>query len=84
MKEILSYSGYNAEIVFYPNTPTGSMNWLADNSLVKRLIKWKPEVSFIEGLHHTINWYLAMNNRKRSEQFWVICSQKDEVDKCAS
>jgi nucleoside-diphosphate-sugar epimerase len=37
----------------------GPMSRVADNSLARRLPGWKPKVPFVEGLHHTIDWYLS-------------------------
>lgn len=65
VKEVLRYTGHKAEIVFQPDKPTGPLNRVADNSLTKKLLDWKPEVSFREGLHRTIDWYFA--SKKRSE-----------------
>jgi dTDP-D-glucose 4,6-dehydratase len=35
------------------------MNRVADNERARRLLGWKPEVPFVEGLHRTIDWYFS-------------------------
>jgi dTDP-D-glucose 4,6-dehydratase len=39
------------------------MNRAADNSLAKRLLGWELGVTFIEGLHQTIDWYFSTKDR---------------------
>jgi nucleoside-diphosphate-sugar epimerase len=57
VKEIMAYTGHSADIELHPEMPTGPMNRVADNSLSRNLLKWEPEVPFVEGLHRTIDWY---------------------------
>ncbi|HLA82782.1 MAG TPA: GDP-mannose 4,6-dehydratase, partial [Thermoleophilia bacterium] len=63
VQEVLRYTGHKAEIKLLPNMPTGPVNRVADNSLAKKLLGWEPEVSFMDGLHTTINWYYASKDR---------------------
>ena len=65
VKEVLRYTGHNAEIKLRPDMPTGPLNRVADNSLAKKLLGWEPQVPFIEGLHRTIDWYFASKNREK-------------------
>lgn len=60
--EVLGYTGRSASIQFHPEMPTGPMNRVADNSLAERLMGWKPQVSFVDGLHRTIDWYFNSHN----------------------
>src|SRR5262245_21814934 len=62
--EVLRYTGHDAQIEFHPEMPTGPMNRVADNSLALQLLGWQPRVSFIDGLHSTIDWYYAHRNRQ--------------------
>jgi dTDP-D-glucose 4,6-dehydratase len=39
--------------------PTGPLNRVSDNSLAARLLKWRPEVAFADGLKRTIDWYFS-------------------------
>ena len=64
-KEVLRYMGHNARIKTLPDKPTGPLNRVADNSLAKKLLGWEPKVMFMDGLHRTIDWYLA--DRKRDQ-----------------
>jgi len=59
VKEVLTYTGHSAEIELHPEMPTGPMNRVADNRLARDLLGWEPEVSFVEGLHRTIDWYFS-------------------------
>ena len=64
VKEVLRYTGHKAKIVFHPDMPTGPSNRVADNSKALKLIGWQPGVSFLEGLHRTIDWYFANKDQK--------------------
>ena len=68
VKEVLRYTGYNAEIKLQPNMPTGPMNRVADNSLAKKLLGWEPKMKFMDGLHKTIDWYFSTKNRQEVEK----------------
>ena len=64
VREILAYSGHEAEIELHPEMPTGPLNRVADNSLAKELLGWEPEVPFVEGLHRTFDWYFSTHDRE--------------------
>ena len=64
-REVLRYTGHDAKIELHPEMPTGPYNRVADNSLAKRLLAWEPEVMFMDGLHHTIDWYIASREESR-------------------
>lgn len=64
-KEVLHYMDHDAQIELHPEMPTGPYNRVADNSLAKRLLGWEPEVMFMDGLHRTIDWYIASKDQKR-------------------
>ncbi len=57
VKEVMAYTGHDAEIQLHPEMPTGPMNRVADNRLAKELLDWEPQVPFVDGLHGTIDWY---------------------------
>ena len=63
VQEVLRYTGHKARIVTRPDMPTGPLNRVAENKLAKRLLGWEPKVSFVEGLHRTIEWYFKAKNR---------------------
>ena len=65
VREVLSYTGHQAEIRFLPDKPVGPMNRVADNSLAKRRLGWEPHVKFLDGLHRTIDWYFAAKDRTK-------------------
>ena len=62
--EVLRYTGHTAEIKLRPDMPTGPLNRVADNSLAGELLAWEPKVTFIEGLHRTIDWYFSTKKRE--------------------
>ena len=64
VKMVLEYTGHKAEIKLCPEMPVGPLNRVADNSLGRRLLGWKPEVKFIDGLHRTIDWYFSTKDRE--------------------
>jgi nucleoside-diphosphate-sugar epimerase len=55
--EVLRYTGKDLEIAFQKDMPTGPLNRVADNIRARELLGWEPQVSFVEGLHRTIDWY---------------------------
>jgi UDP-glucose 4-epimerase len=62
VREVLRYTGHDAEIEFHPEMPTGPMNRVADNSLAKKLMGWEPKMKFVDGLHRTIDWYFSVKS----------------------
>jgi nucleoside-diphosphate-sugar epimerase len=64
-KEVLRYMGHDAKIELHPEMPTGPYNRVAENSLAKKLLGWEPEVMFMDGLHRTIDWYIASKDPSR-------------------
>ncbi len=62
-EEVLRYTGHKARIVSRPEMPTGPLNRVADNRLAKELLGWEPKTKFVDGLHHTIDWYYSTKDR---------------------
>jgi len=62
VREILRYTGKELEIRFQPEMPTGPMNRVADNTRARELLGWEPKVSFVDGLHRTIDWYFEQKD----------------------
>lgn len=60
--QVLEYTGKDLPIELQPDMPTGPLNRVADNSLVKSLTGWEPQVKFTDGLKTTIDWYYATHN----------------------
>jgi nucleoside-diphosphate-sugar epimerase len=63
-KEVLRYTGHDAEIQLDPSKPTGPLNRVADNSLAKKLLGWGPKVKFVDGFHRTTDWYFGSKDRE--------------------
>lgn len=59
VKEVLTYTGHNAELKFLTDMPTGPLNRVADPALARKLLGWDYETRFMDGLHKTIDWYFA-------------------------
>ncbi len=62
-KEVLRYTSRTAHIERRPDMPTGPYNRVAGNLLAKRLLGWEPEVTFMDGLHRTIDWYFKNKSK---------------------
>jgi UDP-glucose 4-epimerase len=58
------YTGHTARIELRPDMPTGPLNRVADNALARRVLGWEPQVTFMDGLHRTIDWYFATKDRE--------------------
>ena len=63
-REVLRYTGHDAEIELHPEMPTGPLNRVAENSLARMLMGWEPEMKFMDGLHRTIDWYFGSRQRE--------------------
>ncbi len=63
VKMVFEFTGHKAEIKLRPDMPTGPLNRVAENSLAKKLLGWKPKVPFREGLKRTIDWYYMTKDR---------------------
>jgi nucleoside-diphosphate-sugar epimerase len=63
-REVLRYTGHEAEIELRPDMPTGPLNRVADNALARMLLGWEPKVKFMDGLHKTVDWYFGEKNRE--------------------
>ncbi len=61
VREIFHYTNFHPRIVFKPDKPTGPYNRVCDNNLAQKVLSWKPKVTFINGLHKTIDWYFTSN-----------------------
>jgi nucleoside-diphosphate-sugar epimerase len=66
-RSVLAMTGHSAEIKLLPHMPTGPFNRVADNALAKQLLKWEPQVAFLDGLQRTIDWYYANKTREEVE-----------------
>ncbi|MSQ98110.1 MAG: NAD-dependent epimerase/dehydratase family protein [Xanthomonadales bacterium] len=67
-REVIRYTGYEADIKLLPDMPTGPLNRVADNSLARKLLGWRPGIAFIDGLHQTMDWYFETRRREDVER----------------
>ena len=56
IKEIVGYQG---KLVLDTSKPDGAPYKTVDGSKGEKLLGWKPEISFKDGLRSTINWYIS-------------------------
>jgi UDP-glucose 4-epimerase len=63
--------------------PTGPLNRVASNKLAKDLIGWSPKVTFVEGLHKTIDWYFSTKDvdKVRSSFERMLTDRGEDKDK---
>jgi nucleoside-diphosphate-sugar epimerase len=64
VREVLRYTGHSAEIKLLPHMPTGPLNRVASNRLARDLLGWEPRMTFMDGLHRTIDWYFGSRERE--------------------
>lgn len=69
VREVLRYTGHNAEIRLLKNMPTGPLNRVASNKLARRVLDWEPKMKFMDGLHRTIDWYFSSRQREKVGQY---------------
>jgi nucleoside-diphosphate-sugar epimerase len=61
-REILRHMGKDVEFDFDLSKPTGPFNRIADDTLARDVLGWTPQVSFLDGLHRTIDWYVETHD----------------------
>lgn len=66
-REVLRYTGHDAEILLRPEMPTGPLNRVADNARAAQWLEWSPQVAFMDGLQRTIDWYFRAKDRHAVE-----------------
>jgi nucleoside-diphosphate-sugar epimerase len=77
VQEILRTFGRKPKIQLHPEMPTGPLNRVADNSLAKNLLGWTPQTMFLEGLHRTIDWYVATKRQEDvADQLQAILTER--------
>jgi len=64
VREVLRYTGHSAAIKLLPHMPTGPLNRVASNRLARELLGWEPRMTFMDGLHRTIDWYFGSRQRE--------------------
>lgn len=67
VRQVLEFTVHHPRIEFQPSMPAGPLNRVASNELSQRLLGWRPEVPFREGLRRTIDWYFATKSRQEVE-----------------
>jgi nucleoside-diphosphate-sugar epimerase len=63
VKEVLRYTGHDAEIRLLRDMPTGPLNRVASTEFAKTTLDWEPKTKFLDGLHRTIDWYFRTKDR---------------------
>jgi nucleoside-diphosphate-sugar epimerase len=61
-REVLGYMGKDPELAFDPSKPTGPYNRVCDLTRCRELLGWEPGTSFRDGLHATIDHYVATHD----------------------
>jgi nucleoside-diphosphate-sugar epimerase len=81
VKEVLRYTGHQAEIRLRPDMPTGPINRVASNDLAQRVLGWRPEMRFVDGLHQTIDWYYSIKDRDQvRSELGRLLTERPSVD----
>lgn len=54
---VLNEVGLKSPVQFLPEKAFGPLNMVADNSRAKELLGWEPQVSFLDGIRETVDWF---------------------------
>lgn len=71
--EVMSYTGFKARIELHPQMPTSPRNRVADNSLTKKPLGWKPKVKLMDGLHRTIDRTSKRRSTTKAQRLSTGC-----------
>lgn len=52
-------ASYRGQITFVKDRPGHDQRYAIDASKIKQALGWKPEVTFEDGLHRTVTWFLS-------------------------
>jgi len=63
-KQICKLTGYNKDILYKEPRTADVMRLIADSSVAKTLIGFKPEIDIEQGLKNTVKWYVEYFNRR--------------------
>src|SRR5436305_4852590 len=64
VREVLRYTGQEADITLRPHMPTRPPNPVPSNPPAKAPLGWQPQRQFTHGLHRTIDWYFGSRQRE--------------------
>lgn len=67
---IFKYTNFHPKKIKFLKMPTGPLNRVANNSLAKKLLGWRPKHSFEEGLRATVDWYFKNKNLSEVKKNW--------------
>lgn len=82
---VLDYTGHAAELLFDADMPTGPLNRVADNSRAAKVLDWRPDVLFADGLRRTIDWYFASKRRDEvSHQLGQLLTERPFASRASS
>lgn len=56
---VFKHTDYNPKKLKFIKMPTGPINRVADNSYARKILNWRPNYSFEDGLKETIKWYFG-------------------------
>lgn len=56
---VKEYVGYEGEIVLDHTKPDGALYKTIDGTRGEKLLAWRPEINFRDGVRETVSWYLA-------------------------
>jgi nucleoside-diphosphate-sugar epimerase len=68
---ILEYTGIRKEVIFDTGKPEGSRNKCLDNSMLRDLLGFQPEIGIAEGLKRTIDFYRRRGVPDGLRHSWV-------------
>ena len=70
IKIIEKVSGFNVKKKYLLNKPKGVRGRSSDNSLIKKILKWEPNIKLKIGLKHTYNWiYQELSKKNKVNKY---------------
>ena len=68
----------NVKIKFVKDRPGHDMRYAIDSKKIKRHLKWKPKINFINGLNKTFDWYY------QNQKYYSKFNKKDILSRLGS
>ena len=65
---VFQYTGFTPKKILFRDMPTGPLNRVANITLARKRLGWKPKYTFEKGLKKTVEWYISHKDRTQIQK----------------